>query len=699
MKIATRAGSIWSRTNMNTWKQLLFGGCSLFLFGFAVPIHAQYLWSGVLQSPRAVDWTSVGSPAVSASASWIQCGSTVAAGSSAATINAALAACPANHFVQLASGTFTLTAPITFGQNSNVKLVGMGANQTFLVFTGNTGCWFGAEVCMDSADLNYVAEPSNLANWTAGYAQGATSITLSALVSGSHALTVGTSLILDQLDDTTDDGNINVCYQSNTEAHPCSTNGDNGGFARTNRGQMQIVTVTSVSGTGPYTVGISPGLYMPNWNGCDASGGCAPQAWWATSPIQNMGVENLSMNFATSEPDQGTGVGVEMLNCSGCWLKGVAGIAPGRSDVFPMLSTFITVQDSYFFNTAGHTSTSYGVEADGTSSELIQNNIFQQVTEPMSFNGSCSGCVEAYNFDVGSIYGASPWNWRMASVLPHAVGNAHILMEGNEGSGLEGDTIHGSHHFLTAFRNAWNGYQPNNGIAPSSNIGPVLLFAQNRFFNIVGNVLGTPAITYGYTTGTNQIFPTIGSGSSSTYTVPADSNVLRTLMRWGNYDTATGSARWCGNSSNSGWTTTCGSVSEVPSTIAQYANPIPSSTNLPKSFYLNAQPAWWPTSKPWPPIGPDVTGGNLGTCSGGTNAGMWATGSAQCPGGTFAAAYAGHAYSIPAMDCYINTMSGVLQGTGSVLSFNAASCYGTQTQTAPVSPPTSVIAVPVPITP
>ena len=167
---------------MNTWKQMLFGVYALILFGLALPIHAQQLWSSVLQSPRAVNWTSVGSPAVAASASWTQCGSTVPAGSSAATINAAIAACSANHYVQLAAGTYTLTAPLTFGQNSNVKLVGMGANQTLLVFTGATGCWFGAEICMDSADLNYIVEPSNLANWTAGYSQGTTSITLSALV-------------------------------------------------------------------------------------------------------------------------------------------------------------------------------------------------------------------------------------------------------------------------------------------------------------------------------------------------------------------------------------------------------------------------------------------------------------------------------------------------------------------------------------
>src|SRR5580704_8223478 len=107
--------------------------CPLILFCLALPLDAQ-LWSGIIQSPRAIDWTTAGSPAVASSASWTQCGSTVAAGASAATINAALAACTAGHYVQLAAGTYNLTASITFGQKSNIKLVGMGADQTFLVF-------------------------------------------------------------------------------------------------------------------------------------------------------------------------------------------------------------------------------------------------------------------------------------------------------------------------------------------------------------------------------------------------------------------------------------------------------------------------------------------------------------------------------------------------------------------------------------
>ncbi len=638
----------------------------LILLCFSTTSFGQ-LWSGVLAPNRAIDWSTVGSSAVASSSSWTQCGSTIAAGASAATINAAIAACPANHFVQLGAGTFNLTTGLTFLQNSNVKLVGMGANQTFLVFTAAGGCMgFESGICMASADLNYSLSQSNLANWTAGYAAGATSITLSS----KSNLAVGTAVMLDQLDDTADSGDIFVCYEDNAPLY-CSTNGDNGGFARTSRGQQQIVTVTSISGSGPYTVGITPGLYMPNWAAAKS-----PQAWWANSAVSNMGVENLSIDMTAAEPSVGTGFGVEIFNCSGCWVKGIRSIGPGRSHVQAQVSTNVTVQDSYFYKTAGQTSTSYGVETAGASAVLIQNNIFQQITEPMSFTGSCSGCVEGYNFDIDDVYdsGGGVFTWRMAGSLPHAVGISHVLIEGNQGSGLEGDIIHGSHHFITAFRNVWNGFQPDNGSNPTGNTNPVILMALNRFFNIVGNVLGSPTLpSSGYQNGAASIYNVGGSESGASYTVPADPNVGRTLMRWGNYDVVTGAVRWCGNSSNPGWTSTCASTSEVPSGIPNYPNPVPASTSLPSSFYLNAQPSWWPSNKPWPPIGPDVTGGNI-------------------------AGYSGHAYSIPAADCYANVMGGSSDGTGNVLTFNPASCYNTTANNNPPAggapaPPTGLSVV------
>src|SRR6185503_1710849 len=96
-----------------------------------------------------------------------------------------------------------------------------------------------------SGDSNNQDGPVNTASWSGGYSKGATSITLS----NTANLAVGNPLILDQLDDSSDGGDIYVCGAGGV----CTTQGANTG--RSGRGQNQIVRVTSISGS---TVGIAP---------------------------------------------------------------------------------------------------------------------------------------------------------------------------------------------------------------------------------------------------------------------------------------------------------------------------------------------------------------------------------------------------------------------------------------------------------
>src|SRR4051812_14662406 len=66
----------------------------------------------------------------------------------------------------------------------------------------------------------------------------------------------------------------------------------------------------------------------------------------------------------------------------------------------------------------------------------------------------------------------------------------------------------------------------------------VNLLSYNRYFNVVGNVLGTPGYTTTYEAhggpGQSQTVFNLGGGNSNgDVTVPDDPMVVTTLMRWG----------------------------------------------------------------------------------------------------------------------------------------------------------------------
>ena len=224
-------------------------------------------------------------------------------------------------------------------------------------------------------------------------------------------------------------------------------------------------------------------------------------------------------------------------------------------------------------------------------------------------------------------------------IAGHSHGVEYVLAEGNTGPGFGGDVFHGSQALNTLFRNYFLGTDPGRTDATIA----INILSWNRYYNLVGNVLGTP----GYSTTYNGFIYDLGSGNSNgTVTVPNDSLVATTMMRWGNYDTATAGVRW--------------DTTEDGHNAPTYPALSNASQTLPASFYYSAKPNWWPSAKAWPPIGPVVTGGNI-------------------------ASLGGHVYSIPAKDCYLNVMGGPVDGTGNPLTFNASTCYP-----AGVTPPTGL---------
>ncbi len=597
----------------------------LIFFGFvclamSVPLAAQQT---IVSPSRSIDWTRAGVRDGIPNRTTV-CTS-VPAGASAATINSALAGCPAGQVVQLAAGTYNLNAGITFNGRSNVTLRGAGPDRTFLLFTGYTSCFGqGANVCVGGVDLGYYAgQPLHIAEWTGGYAKGSTTITLS----HTSGLSAGMPIVVDQLNDTSDPGqDVIVCSVSGV----CSDEWGGGG-GRTNREQAQYALVTAINGL---NVTISAPLHMPNWRSA-----MNPQAFWGNpnSYSRGNGVEDLSMDHAGTGSGPKTGIDLKFTYDS--WVKNVRSLYANRNHIWLFQSFRSTIRDSYFYGTQNAASQSYGIEEFMASDNLIENNILHHIAAPLQTNGG-SGSVFAYNYTFDNFFSPSP-AWQQASSYLHSAGTAMILHEGNEGTGLTGDIVHGTHNFVTAFRNNWHGQEPGK----TSQTVPILLYSFNRYMNIVGNVIGRSGYHTGYecdvSCGNYQtVIYRLGTGSNK---APNDTHVKTTLMRWGNYDTVTASSRFV--------------PAEVPTGLAKYANATPS-TSLPASFYLQARPSWWGTM-PWPAIGPDVTGGN---------------------------GEGGRAHSIPARVCYDRTPK-----TGAILNFNAFNCYGTSgTTSSPPGAPTNV---------
>ncbi len=600
--------------------------------------------------------------------------------------------------MQLGSGNFYLSGSFHVKGQSNVEIRGMGANSTFLYFYGNTDPATGdncqglyAPICFESTDTNYTGTQSNgPVNWSAGYSQGSTVITLASVPN----LKVGNPIILDQLDTAMDVGAI-LETGASTGGNPFSSPGNagayssQGGTVRPGRNQTHVYTVTGCNGS--TTVGtscsgtnvavmIDPPIEEVNW-----ASGLSPQAWWATNPDRYVGVQNLSFDSSNDGCVNGSNYGVVFFNVVNGWEKGVRDVNECRGHTFINYSARITVRDSYLFLAKFAASTSYGVEWFAGSDSLIENNIFQAIAGPITFNEGADGNVIGYNFEINGYYTASS-----GFVIPmsnqHAGNNDYNLYEGNIGSGIDGDIIHGTHNFDTVFRNRMSGTNPvcwqsgptNSDYASylAATWGPctgglmaVQIYSNNRFWNLIGNVLGTAGLTTSYknvgtTNEAGGYVLNIGVGDNHNgATVPPDPTVAQTIMLWGNCDNVNGfsAANCLFNNSD------VPVAGNLATSQQPYANSIPGSHTLPASFYYSSKPSWWPASKPWPIIGPDVTGGNI------SGAG-------------------GLAYTNPAADCYFGLPGATSNGSGGPFPFDANTCYGSGGSTSQPAPPTNLTA-------
>ena len=236
---------MWDWTN-HKWPNLPTGGTQLWS-GILSPVGSCNFGTGSVANPCGIQWQgNVGVPggATALSNSALKSGSTIAAGSSQTTINAALASCGGTStqqkYVLLNSGTFPLTGTIkvpsycelrgtlTSGGTASVLQLGAGSYDTCEPYTSGDTCGVA------------LGEDPGLSNTqiaiTAGATAGSTSLTL-ASVSG---MAVGGYLVITE---------TNAAWVSANGDEGTCTWCDGGLTANGTRSRAQIVEITGISGS------------------------------------------------------------------------------------------------------------------------------------------------------------------------------------------------------------------------------------------------------------------------------------------------------------------------------------------------------------------------------------------------------------------------------------------------------------------
>lgn len=572
-------------------------------------------WSGILSTTRAIDWGHAGlqatfpdgettpnpwTPPTRPACTTAQAGITVPvpSGTSLTSIATALTNCAsANHtgsYLLLGNGSFALaSAFLRFNGMNYVTLRGSGPMSTTIKVTGTSHIEFGASSSIGSAPLT--SDPSN-------YNIGATSIKVTTATPPS----VNTLAWIAQCDtgfsgapckgSPSDNGGLFVCGLYSA----CDLSG---GSPTTNQNQQQELIITSVtnSGGGTYTIGLASGLFMPNWAFSQNA-----TLYWETSNVAiGDGLEDLTLTMDNSQDQQ-----VSFNNAIDSWIKGVRFVGGGVNRTIGtggknnlIVNNYLYVQTPSALGPNINNIINMGFDSDF----MVLNNI---LTGGTAVEGAFSpqADVIAYNYgrDVQTTY-------YQATEFMHQGGSSFMLFEGNQWDVSEDDDTWGTHNLNTWFRNYLSCWD-----APYVTLNARALQIDNfaRFENVAGNTLGGPQCTAGYQ-GTSASLGYI-------YVIPSSDNVaLDSMMRWGNCDTFTGTCRF--------------QSSEVPTSLSGNATPfenfVPSSQNLPASFFMNdavAQPdggtglSWWkvctnwttfPTAcatsrtPPFPTSGPDVSSG------------------------------------------------------------------------------------------
>lgn len=471
---------------------------------------------------------------------------TITTADSLSTVNATIAACPPGQVVEFAAGNYSYSGSLHLKNKSNVVLRGQG-DSTFITFTSGPSEAGNIAVTTFSPSWIPSTPPTSIVNWTAGYTQGATVITLSS-VSG---LSVGDWITLDQLNDV-DDWTTNADHVSAIPAYEgCADCGREGGA----RSQYQTVQIAGISGN---DVTLETPLHSPLWKS-----GRTPQAWWDNDGfVHDNGIEDMKIDGTATGSGTTWGGNIVFQNAVNCWVKNVTSInnyvsassGAHSTHVVPFYSARIEVRHCYFIGTKRASDSAYGVLVHSSSDCLVEDNVFEEIPAPVVLGVAASGNVVAYNYCLDNRY-ESPNTFMGASFWSHDVGAIMNLFEGNvAGGGVRSDQFHGTAPYNMVFRNMLAGFEidPRDGDVHVSNLQPYNVDTANRYWSSVGNVLGystSKTATYmsaqGGPSGDSNSIYKLGHSTNLAETAH-DNLVYSTFYADGDYDVVTADQTWDG---------------------------------------------------------------------------------------------------------------------------------------------------------
>ncbi len=518
---------------------------------------------------RRTDWTYTGVPGGIPNRTSIF--ATFSPGATAAQITTALQSAGPEQVVFLNAGTYSsasLSGSISLETLKNVSLRGAGMGQTILQ---------GASIIVKASGGGVTDNRA-----ITGAVKGGFTCT----VASTTNLGPGVMIEIDRDNDPT------LIPSTFTP----SNNGTAGGGTRT---MTQVNMITNVTGNtvtvrNPWFADFSAGNPKIKFIYTTTGGG---------APIVRVGVENLTLDHT------GQAATTNLWYADSCWFQGVESHGGTGYHLVFLGNVNFEARRCYFHdgssgpNNAGFNFFGNFNFGSGNSHWKVEDCIFNNLFPCIEVNNSSSAGYVGYCYVPGSNTGVS-----YTFDDCHAPLNCFNLYEGNDTDTLGADNYFGGSVMGNYCRNYTRGVNTND----NSKGDAIRLHRMAYFYNFVGNVIGSTAQnTSAYDIGctisgsSGGIFelgyPNIGncdltdqSGTPWVAGPPGgypDAMVKSTLLRWGNYDSFHASTQF--------------NSAEIPSGV-----PIPSSQTIPNSYFYTSTPSWWPGGIPWPPIGPDVTGGN-----------------------------------------------------------------------------------------